>query len=187
MFTILLQFWGGLFYFLNKLFFAKAERATDLIHRQEWLVRAWIVYLIGIPAWVIIFITERNWIAATVEASSVPAMLIGLYSARHGQQAERSWLDHLARLLVVLGLGLSLYDFGGITAVNQLFELGVAAGFLVGTYMLAKEKSQGYVWLMVGNISAASLMGVQGYYLLMAQQLVSLVLVIDAYRIRRQK
>lgn len=187
MFMILLQVWGGLFYLLNKLFFARAERTANLVDRQKWLVRAWIVYLIGIPPWVIIFVSERNWIAAAVEASSVPAMIIGLNAARHGQNVKRSWLDHLARLLVVFGLGLSLYDFGGITHLNQLFEIGVAAGFLVGTYMLAKEKSQGYVWLMVGNISAASLMGVQGYYLLMAQQLISLVLVIDAYRIRRQK
>ncbi len=86
-----------------------------------------------------------------------------------------------------MGLGLSLYDFGGITTTNQLFELGVAAGFLIGTYLLAKDKSRGYFWLMVGNISAASLMGIQGYFLLMTQQLLSLGLVIDAYRIRTQK
>jgi hypothetical protein len=187
MFMILLQVWGGLFYLLNKLFFAKTERAENFVNEQKWLIRAWIVYLIGSPPWVIIFVLERNWIAAAVEASGIPAMLIGLNGARHGQQANHSWLDHLARLLVVLSLGLSLYDFGGITSMKQLLEIGVAAGFLMGTYMLAKKNSRGYVWLMVGNITAASLLGVQKYYLLMGQQLISLCLVIDAYHIRKQK
>jgi hypothetical protein len=30
--------------------------------------------------------------------------------------------------MIVIGLGLSLYDFGGLTTLNQWFEVGVAAG-----------------------------------------------------------
>ncbi len=77
MITFLLQLWGGLFYLLNKFFFARAERSTNHFNKQKWLVRAWTVYLIGVPPWVIIFIAERNWIAAAVESSGVPTMLIG--------------------------------------------------------------------------------------------------------------
>lgn len=187
MFTLLLQLWGGLFYLLNKLFFSKAERATNNLDKQKWRVRAWTVYLIGLPPWVVIFISERNWIAAAVESSSVPAMLIGLSTAQKGQNQKQPWLDSAAKLMVVIGLGLSLYDFGGITTMNQVLEIGVAAGFLMGTYLLAKEKSQGYFWLMLGNISAASLMGFQGYYVLMIQQILSLGLVIDANCMRRQQ
>jgi hypothetical protein len=189
MITILLQIWGGTFYLLNKLFFSRAERAATLEQRRAWQIRAWTVYLIGLPPWVFIFITEHNWIAAAVESSGVPAMLIGLSAARQGHTQFRQyvWLDRLARLMIITGLGLSLYDFGGLTTLNQVIELGVAAGFLLGTYLLAKSKPSGYFWLMLGNVSAASLMMRQGYYLLMAQQLLSLILVIDAYRVQRRR
>jgi hypothetical protein len=189
MITILLQIWGGTFYLLNKLFFSRAERATTLGQRRAWQIRAWTAYLIGLPPWVFIFITEHNWIAAAVESSGVPAMLIGLSAARQGHTQFHNyiWLDRLAQLMIITGLALSLYDFGGLTTLNQVIELGVAAGFLLGTYLLAKSKPSGYFWLMLGNVSAASLMMRQGYYLLMAQQLLSLVLVIDAYRVQRRR
>lgn len=189
MLIILLQIWGGSFYLLNKLFFARAERAITPQRQQKWRVRAWTAYLIGVPPWVFIFISERNWIAAAVESSGVPAMLIGLSAAYQGhtQLHKTGWLDHLAKLMIISGLGLSLYDFGGLTTFNQVLELGVAAGFLLGTYLLAKSRPQGYFWLMVGNVCAAALMMRQGYFILMVQQILSLTLVIDAYRNRKRR
>ena len=189
MLNLLLQIWGGSGYLLNKFFFSKAERANAPESKQQWRIRAWIVYLLGVPPWVFIFINERNWIAAAVESSGVPAMLMGLIAALQGnaQTDKHRWLDWLSQVMIVLGLGLSLYDFGGLTTFNQVIELGIAAGFLLGTYLLAKSKPQGYFWLLVGNISAASLMGRQGYYLLMTQQLVSFFLVLDAWRYQRLK
>jgi hypothetical protein len=189
MLNIILQLWGGTFYLLNKLFFSKAERAVNQRHRQKWRLRAWTAYLVGLPPWVFIFISERNWIAAAVESGGVPAMLIGLIAARqdHTQLHEYVWLDHLAKLMILIGLGLSLYEFNGLATLNQFLELGIAAGFLMGTYLLAKSNPQGYFWLKAGNISAALLMMRQGYFLLMAQQVISLSLVIDAYRVQRRK
>jgi hypothetical protein len=189
MLNILLQIWGGMFYLLNKLFFSKAERAVNQRHQQKWRLRAWASYLIGLPPWVLIFIAERNWIAAAVESSGVPAMLIGLSAARQGhtQFHDYAWLDRLAKLMIIIGLGLSFYDFGGLATLNQFLELGIAAGFLMGTYLLAKSKPQGYFWLALGNISAALLMMRQGYFLLMSQQIISLSLVMDAYRVQRRK
>lgn len=189
MLTLFFQIWGGSGYLLNKLFFARAERASNFQHKLTLLRWAWIAYLVGLPPWVYIFISERNWIAAAVESSGVPAMLIGLIASWQGrnQTGQHTWLDHLAKLMVVTGLGLSLYDSGGLTKPTQFMELGVAAGFLLGTYLMAKGKPQGYFWLMVGNVSAASLMLQQGYYVLGVQQLVSLALVMDAFRVQRQK
>lgn len=113
-------------------------------------------------------------------------MLIGISIAWRGQGQEPLWLDHFAKLAVVIGLGLSLYDFGGITTLNQALELGIASGFLMGTYMLSKEKPHGYLWLMVGNISCALLMGIEGHLLLMTEQIISLVFVFDAYWVQRR-
>ncbi|MGD9212426.1 MAG: hypothetical protein PVI90_16715 [Desulfobacteraceae bacterium] len=189
MIDFLLQLWGGTFYLLNKLFFSRAERAVNIRYQNKWKLLAWSSYLIGLPPWVIIFISERNWIAAAVESSGVPAMLIGLSAALqgHSQLNKYVWLDHLAKLMVIIGLGLSFYDFGGLVTLNQCMELGIAAGFLMGTYLLAKAKPQGYFWLILGNISAALLMMRQEYFLLMTQQIISLSLVTDAFQAQRRK
>lgn len=189
MLNFILQLWGGTFYLLNKLFFSKAERAINQQYQQKWMVRAWAAYLIGLPPWVLIFISERNWIAAAVESSGVPAMFIGLSAAWQCAHKlhEFVWLDHLAKLMILFGLGLSFYDFGGLATLNQALELGIAAGFLMGTYLLSKSKPRGYFWLILGNVSAALLMMRQRYFLLMIQQIVSLSLVIDAYWVQKRR
>ena len=189
MFNIFLQITGGLFYFSNKLFFAVAERTKSKHKKQQWETAAWIVYLLGVSPWVFIFISERNWIAAAVESSGVPAMFMGLVNVcrKENNSSLSQWLDVLSKIMIITGLGISLFDFGGITAFNQIIELCIAAGFLFGTYFLAKFSSSGYIWLLVGNISAALLMMRQGYYILMTQQLLSMVPVTDALISHRKK
>jgi len=181
-----LQIWGGVFYLLNKIFFSRAERSKNERLRRVWRIRSWIVYLAGLPAWVVVFISEHNWIAAGVESGGAPAMTIGLIIAWRGHGNEPKWLDYVAKISVLIGLTLSFYEFGGIKTLNQFLELGIAAGFLMGTYMMAKDKVQGYFWLMLGNVSCASLMGLEGFFVLMAQQTVSLFFVTDAYLARKQ-
>lgn len=183
---IVLQIWGGSCYLLNKVCFSRAERSLTHSRNRTWRLWSWGVYLAGLPAWVIVLVAERNWIAATVESGGAPAMTIGFIIALRGHGREPKWLDFLARYSVVLGLCMSLYDFGGITTINQVLELCIAAGFLMGTYLMAKDRIHGYFWLMLGNVSCSALMGIQHYTILMAQQLVSLLFVIDAYRIRRK-
>ena len=133
-----------------------------------------------LPAWVYVLFREHNWIAGAVEAGGVPAMATGLIIALRGRGQEPRWLDAVARVSVVLGLALSCWEFGGIRTVTQLLELGIAAGFLLGTYLTARESIQGYFWLMLGHVTCAALMGLQGYYLLSVQQLASLFFVADA-------
>ena len=187
MIDISLQIWGGLFYLLNKVFFSQAERSKTINVRKIWRIRSWIVYLAGIPAWVVVFISKHNWIAAGVESGGAPAMLVGIMIAWRGHGTEPKWLDILAKSSVLAGLVLSMYEFGGIINLNQFIELGIAAGFLMGTYMMAKDNAQGYLWLMLGNVSCASLMGIEGFFILMAQQLVSLAFVTDAFLAHRKK
>lgn len=179
-----LQLWGGAAYLIHKICLSRAERSADSQANQRWRLRSWTVFLAGLPAWVIVFMSERDWIAAAVESGGVPAIIIGMIIALRGHGTEPRWLDRLARFSVVAGLGASLYDFGGITTINQILELAIAAGFLMGTYLLAKDRTQGYFWFMLGNVSCSILMGIQGYTVLMAQQAVSLVFVVDAYRMR---
>lgn len=183
---ILLQIWGGACYLLNKVCFSLAERSTTRDRNRSWRLWSWGIYLAGLPAWVVVFISEHNWIAATVESGGAPAMTIGFIIALRGHGTEPRWLDYLARFSVVIGLVLSFYEFGGITTLTQVFELCIAAGFLMGTYLMAKDRIHGYFWLMLGNVSCSALMGIEGYYILMLQQAVSLFFVVDAYRTRHR-
>ena len=187
MIEISLQAWGGLFYLLNKVCFSQAERSKRIKVRRFWLIRSWIVYLSGLPAWVIVFISERNWIAAGVESGGAPAMIGGLIIALRGHGTAPKLLDSISKAGVFIGLTLSVYEFGGITTTNQFLELGIAAGFLFGTYLMAKDNVQGYIWLMLGNVSCGSLMGLEGFYILIIQQLISIIFVTDAFINRRKR
>lgn len=182
----LLQVWGGVFYLLNKIFFCIAEHNPE--RKRIWKIRSWKVYMIGLPAWVFIFICEHNWIAASVEAAGAPSMMLGIKNAkRHDDDNEESrWLKLFARVCVVAGCVVSLWNIGLMTHLTQWLEVGVAAGFLVGTEMLAEKKPVGYLWFIIMNISCGILMGVQGYYWLTLQQVISLGFVIDAYRTEKR-
>lgn len=112
-------------------------------------------------------------------------MLVGLLIALRGKESEPKWLDYISRIAVVSGLAISFYEYGGFNTISQSLELGIAAGFLLGTYFMAKDMIQGYFWIMLGNVACSILMGIEGYYILMVQQLVSLIFVTDAYLTRK--
>ncbi len=182
----LLQLWGGTFYLLNKIFFSRAERSRNKKERT-WRIRSWTVYLIGMPAWAIIFFLNRNWIVAAAEIGGSVVMVFGLVNAIRGVGKAPHWLDYVARGVAVLGLIYSLYDFGGITTVNQGLELGINAGFFVGVHFLAREKPVGYLWFVLMNGSNAVLQYIQGYPLLCFQQIISVGFVVDAYIMQKRK
>ena len=141
----------------DKVCFSQAERSRKRKNRRIWLIRSWIVYLAGLPAWVIVFISDCNWIAAGVESGGEPAMLGGLIIALRDHGTAPNWLDSISKVGVFIGLTLSVYEFGGLTTTNQFLELGIAAGVLFGNYLMAKNNVHGYIWQMIGNFSCASL------------------------------
>jgi hypothetical protein len=186
-----LQWFGGGFYLLNKIFLSFSERALNRGNKawaRKWRILAWTSYLIGLPAWIIILVSWRNWIVASVEASGAPAMILGLVIALRGTAKNPPrLLDRLALVCIPLGFGYSLYDFGGITTINQWLEISLVLGFLVGTYLLAKERTSGYLWFALMNISCSWLMWIQDYKWLFLQQLISLAFVADAYITTRRR
>ena len=182
MFNAILEGWAGLFYLFNKIFLFLSEKDNSEEKKRKWRISAWAVYLIGLPAWVIIFVFERNWIAAALEAGGAPAMLLGLILAiKRIEKGTIKWLDYIALLAIIIGIGYSLYDFRGITTVNQVLELFMVTGFLAGTYLLAKKKPKGYLFFMLMNSSNAILMAIEHHPWLVAQQIISLGFVISAF------
>lgn len=187
----ILQWIGGIFYLLNKIFLSLSEYARNRENEKvsrRWRIAAWAIYLAGLPAWVIILVSWRNWIAASVEASGAPAMLLGLLNAlRDNTNSSPRWLNRLALISIPLGFIYSLYDFGGLNTINQWLEIGLVLGFLVGTYLLAKEQASGYLWYVLMHVACAWLMLIQGFPWLFLQQIVSLFFIINAYRTARKR
>lgn len=184
---IFLQFWAGIFYLLNKIFFSFMERGSKAIQKRHWRIWSWAVYLLGLPAWTIIFILERNWIAAALEIGGLPSMAMGLLVAIKGDvQKSPAWLNYLALICIAAGTIYSFYDFGGFSTFNQFLESALTLGYLIGTYLLAKKHSSGYLWFMLMNISCGWLMWIQNYPWLAIQQLISLGFIIDAFLMERK-
>lgn len=184
---IWLQVWGGSGYLINKFLFSRAERCS--IHKRQNTIRiwSWLIYLLALPAWLAVFALEGNWIAAAVELGGVPSMILGLIAAlKEGKQSEMKWMNSLASVFVIIGILLSVVETHGTFKLTQLTEIGIAVGFLLGTYHLAKNHTTGYLWLMLGNLSCAALMALESLYLLMFQQLLSLFFVADAYFVRKK-
>ena len=185
--NIFLQFWAGIFYLLNKIFFSFMEREIGVTQKRRWRIWSWLVYLLGLPAWAVIFILERNWIAAALEVGGLPSMAMGLIVAIKGSaQKSPAWLNHLALICIAIGTVYSFYDFGGFSTLNQFLELSLTLGYLIGTYLLAKKHPSGYLWFMLMNASCGWLMWIQNYPWLALQQVASLGFIVDAFLMERK-
>ena len=184
--AITLQAWGGTFYLLNKILFALAEGKKQKI-KQQLKISGWLVYILGVPAWVIILVGRHDWIAASIEAGGVPSMLFGLFTTYQNEDSPNKIFDLTAAFFtygfLTMGVGYSVYDYGGITSASQLFEMGVTVGFLTGSYLLAKNNLYGWVFFMLMNASMAALMLIQHRPLLSVQQMISLCFVIYGFAV----
>jgi hypothetical protein len=183
---IILQAWGGGFYLLNKIFLALAEGKKPKTKRQLKII-GWIIYILGVPAWVIILFSKHAWIAASVEVGGIPSMLLGVLTAYRGHNSSNRALDLTASIstyvFLILGVCYSVYDYRGITSISQLLEMGVMFGFLTGSYLLAKNNSSGWLFFILMNGSMAALMFMQHKPLLSIQQLVSLGFVLYGFTV----
>ena len=181
---LILQIWGGLFYLTNKICLALAEGKSKSRKRQL-KIFGWVIYIAGVPAWVIILIMKHDWIAASIEAGGVPAMLLGLYNVFKKSENHNEIFDLMTSLLtyafILFGTGCSLYDYGGLTSISQLLELGVMIGFLLGSYLLAKSRTSGWLLFMLMNGSMGTLMLIQNKPILACQQVVSLCFVVYGF------
>lgn len=180
--NLILQIWGGLFYLTNKILFAFSEGKPE---RKKIRISGWIIYILGVPAWVIILISHQDWIAASIEAGGIPAMLLGLHNTLHNN-TKNYFFNKLVTFFtyssLAFGLFYSILHHGGITSTSQILEIGVMIGFLFGSYFIAKKKSYGWLFFMLMNICMASLMILQGKSILMIQQLVSLFFVVYGFK-----
>lgn len=187
---VILQIWGGGFYLINKILFSLSENKQDIVKKKLKII-AWIIYILGVPAWVIILVGQQNWIAGSIEAGAIPAMLLGLYNTYHDHKKQHKRFNQFVSVSIygsiVFGLVHSFNIYGGLTSVTQILEIGVMLGFLLGSYYMAKNNANGWLFFMLMNLSMASLMYLQGYPILIAQQLLSFIFVLYGFQQSRKR
>jgi len=83
---------------------------------------------------------------------------------------------------LIFGLTYSVMVHMGITSLSQILEIGVMLGFLFGSYLMAKNNPNGWLFFMIMNVSMAALMFLQDKVVLMVQQLLSLGFVVYGFR-----
>jgi hypothetical protein len=83
--------------------------------------------------------------------------------------------------MIPTGFIVSIIDNGGLRTINQLLEVGIVVGFLAGTWLLARKKPVGYLWLVFMNLSCGCLMYRQAKMFMVAQQVLSVLFVLGAY------
>jgi len=186
---IVLQIWGGGFYLANKILLAIAEGKSQS-SKRVFKLAGWAIYILGVPAWVIILVTKQNWIAASIEIGGVPSMVLGLYGVYAKSEVSPKRLIFFAQSVtytsLILGVGYSMSEYGGINSVTQLLEIGVMIGFLLGSYFLARHRSIGWLFFMLMNGCMAALMLIQGKPILSIQQLCSLYFVIYGFVVAKK-
>ncbi|MDR0706964.1 MAG: multidrug transporter [Treponema sp.] len=173
---IFLQYWGGAGYFLAKVLLVRAEFVEK--DRNLRLV-GWFVYLLGLPAWVILLASRQNWIAAAIETAGVPAIILGIVMAWKQNDNPNKIIDWGIRiftcLMILFGVSYSIYTFNGIRTFPQILEIIIIFGYLASNYLLAKRNPFAWLMFMTGLISMSILMYIQDKPILSIQQLISLI------------
>jgi hypothetical protein len=179
---LFLQCWGGAGYFLAKIFLVRAE---FLENERNCRLIGWIVYLLGLPAWVILLVSRQNWIASAIETAGIPAIILGIVMTWKQSNNPHTYIDWSIRIftgfMIVLGTTYSIYTFNGIRTFSQVLEIIIIFGYLVSNYLLAKRNPFAWLMFMVGLISMSILMYIQDKPILCIQQLVSLIPVIIGF------
>jgi hypothetical protein len=179
---LFLQIWGGIGYLLAKILLAFAGGMNN---GRKWYIIGWISYLIGIPAWVILLISKNNWIVAAIELGSIPSMVLGLITAWNRDTQVNKLFDMAVKFftvfMIISGISYSIYYFYGITTSSQILEILATVGFLLGSYLLAKNNPVGWLLSSLTCVCMGILMLLQDKTLLVFQQGISLVVVILGY------
>ena len=181
---LFLQIWGGIGYLSSKVFIVRAE---FLLNGRNCRLIGWIVYILALPAWVILFISRQNWIAAAVEVAGIPSLILGIVITWKQNNNPNKYIDWSIRVFtgitILLGIIFSIYTFGGVKKFSQVLELIIIFGILVSTYLLARRNPYAWLTYTSGHISTGILMYIQNKPMLFVQQMLSIIPAIIGFRI----
>ena len=173
---IFLQCWGGTGYLLHKILIARSE---SLENDKHWRLFGWISYLLGMPAFLIVLVSNQNWIASSIEIAGIPSIVLGIFITLKKNNNPSKYIDWAIRIftgiMILLGVLFSIYTYSGLKMLSQILEMIIIIGILIGNYLLAKKNPFAWIMLMVGLISSGILMYIQDNIILCMYQLFSLI------------
>jgi hypothetical protein len=177
-----LQIWGGIGYLLAKILLATAESMND---SRKLRIAGWSSYLVSVPAWIILMVGKNDWLVTGTDMGSIPTMILGIAAAWKRDTPVPKFFDAFAKiityLMIVLGFIYSIYYFHGIKTFTQILEILITIAFLLGSYLLAKQKPEGWLLYMLSGICMIILLLIQSKILLIFQQVISLIVEIIGY------
>jgi hypothetical protein len=151
--NIIIQLWGGIFYITAKILLSYSEGKMNYKFR----LYGWIIFIIGLPAHIMIFILNGNWIALAAEASGGLSIILGIiYIKKKIPRLVDNFIKTFTFVIITIGIIYSIYKFRSIATF--LLEIGVMTGFLIGTYLLAKKNFNGWLWFMLMSLSTGIIM-----------------------------
>jgi hypothetical protein len=62
----------------------------------------WILYLLGLPAWVVLLISKQNWIASAIETAGVPAIILGIEMTWKQSNNPNKIIDWCIRIFITI-------------------------------------------------------------------------------------
>ena len=179
---LFLQIWGGIGYLLAKILLAAAGGMNN---GRKLRIIGWFSYLVGIPAWVILLAGKNNWVVAAIDLGSVPSMILGIVIAWKQNIQINKMFDFLVKVftfvMIIIGTFYSVYYFHGIRTFSQILEIIITFGFLLGSYLLAKNNPNGWLLFALMCTCMGILMLIQDKVILVFQQGISLIVVIVGY------
>jgi len=182
---------GGIFYFLNKVFwlFEEISESQGAARKADvWKIRGWKMYIIGTPGVIAFLLIKHHWIFAAFEAGGIPMMLYGIFVSKPGKMYAGSWLDYIILgLFTVVGVLYSLWEFGGLTTAPQLLEAVIVFAFFASLLLKLHRKPTAYLWLAAMHLSAGYLLFLDGFLPIVLQQAFSFIVVVASYVVAVRK
>jgi vacuolar-type H+-ATPase subunit I/STV1 len=129
--------------------------------------------------------SKNNWVVAAIEFGSIPSLILGLVTTwKQNIQVNKNFdmfVKFFTFFMIILGTLYSIFYFHGITTFSQILEILVTFGFLLGSYLLAKNNPAGWLLFALMCTSMGTLMLIQEKTILVFQQGISLIVVIAGY------
>ncbi len=176
---------GGVFYLLNKMFwlFEEISKAQGAERKADvWKIWGWKMYIIGTPGVIAFLLIKHHWIFAAFEAGGIPMMLYGIFVSKPGKVYAGSRLDYIVlALFTAAGIFYSLWEFGGVTTIPQVLEGVIVFAFFASLFLKLHKKPSAYLWLAAMHLSAGYLLFLDGFLLIVLQQVVSFAVVAASY------
>ncbi|MBI5414286.1 hypothetical protein HZA38_02110 [Candidatus Peregrinibacteria bacterium] len=160
---------GGFLYFLSKVFLSYVGESD-----KKKIRIGWIVYLLGVPSWVIILWHYQSYIFCGTELAGGIVIFRGLISSF--QEKKKTEFDSIDIGICVLVFLITLWhtvQTVGFESIVPYLEVIIAVGFPLGGYLRRKENIFCWYAFTAMHLAAMPILWEKGRMLLWTLQALS--------------